>query len=108
MSTVEVKIHLEPLDGPEIAWWAESDQVPGMSATASHLPELLSLVSEAIADLVAGTPKIKYSLVTEEPSDLRASIPAPATVASREVRPDTSADPVVQRFAPPWHVGAVA
>ncbi len=47
---IKVKVHNEPLDGPElrVSWWAESDQVPGWTAAADSLAELKQLVDEGV------------------------------------------------------------
>lgn len=52
---IYLQIHLEPLpEEPFFSWWAESDQLPGFSAAADHLPELLSLVEEGARQMLPG------------------------------------------------------
>jgi hypothetical protein len=48
--TITVKIHTEPMDAPDfrMGWWAESDQVPGWTASAESLRELKELVNEGV------------------------------------------------------------
>lgn len=48
---VEVVLHVEVV-GEEFVWWAESEQLPGLSASAGSLFELRRLVPEAVAFLL--------------------------------------------------------
>lgn len=51
---VNLLIHLEATGGdPACVWWAESPEMPGFSAAADHLPELLRQAQEAIDELVS-------------------------------------------------------
>jgi hypothetical protein len=65
--TITVLIHMEPLDSGGVAWWAESPEVPGFSATAESLVELRVLAAHSIVDLLAEngqTPEgFRYRLV---------------------------------------------
>ena len=48
---IELLIHLEPVpeqEEPYLVWWGESDEVPGFSVAADHLPQLLQRAREAL------------------------------------------------------------
>jgi len=52
---IDLLIHLEQVPDPDpgFVWWAESPDLPGFSAAADHLPDLLRQAEAAIDDLVA-------------------------------------------------------
>jgi hypothetical protein len=52
---VELLIHLElvPAGHPRFVWWAESPQLPGFSAAADHLPDLLRRAYAAVPEVLA-------------------------------------------------------
>ena len=49
---VQLHVHLERVDGHP-CWWADSPDVPGFSATADSLPEVVSRATWAIHDIYA-------------------------------------------------------
>ncbi len=49
---VTLQIHLEAAD-EAIIWWAESDELPGLSAAADSLPELRELLDQALIEMSA-------------------------------------------------------
>jgi hypothetical protein len=53
MATVTLRVHLEATGeiGDGFVWWAESDDEPGFSAAADHLPELLARARAALAEI---------------------------------------------------------
>jgi len=49
---INLLVHIEAIEEEKkVVWWAESEELPGFSSAADHLPELLSLCREAIADM---------------------------------------------------------
>jgi predicted RNase H-like HicB family nuclease len=52
--TLALKIHLEAVGEPDdggFVWWAESDDLPGFTAAADHLPDLLAQSADAIREI---------------------------------------------------------
>jgi|ERR1039458_6926604 hypothetical protein len=49
---ITLNFHVEA-SGGRIAWWAESDDLPGVSAAADSLSELRDLLAQLFADLTA-------------------------------------------------------
>lgn len=69
---VDLKIHLdraEDADGPKLVWWAESDAVPGFSAAADHLPDLLAQAEAALAEILEGEFVLRPVLVAPQESE---------------------------------------
>jgi hypothetical protein len=70
---VKIRIHLENVMEPSsrLVWWAESDDVPGFSALADDLNELLVRCDISVADILseAGRPpaELEYELVSDLP-----------------------------------------
>jgi len=56
-TTAELIIHLDNADG-EVVWWAESPQVPGLTAAASSLAELRELAMKALRDELSPTVEV--------------------------------------------------
>lgn len=51
---VELLLHLELTGGdPRFVWWAESPQLPGFSAAADHLRDLLAQSRAAVGELLS-------------------------------------------------------
>jgi hypothetical protein len=99
VSVCEVRVHLEPVDGGEIAWWAESDQLPGLSAAAGNLPALLDLVREELVDLGVDLDGVWFNLATEDEPVLDQ---APATAVEGDViKPATAGDEIRTRILDP-------
>ncbi len=69
---VDVMVHLEEIpDDPGYSWWAESSAIPGFSAAAPSLPELLRRVTAAVPEILAQDPAeihIRPTLVTDDES----------------------------------------
>ncbi len=69
--TVEVvlSIHMDVADdggSRRFVWWAEAAEVPGFSAAADHLPDLLVQSREALSDILDEAVTIK-SILTPHP-----------------------------------------
>jgi hypothetical protein len=65
-----VYIHIDAGEH-DFVWWAESPDVPGLTVAAPSLPELRTLIDEAVLlDAPPDVGEITYLLVTEdEPAD---------------------------------------
>ncbi len=48
---VTLHIHLEAAEDGSPVWWAEADELPGMTASADSLAELRAALDEVFADL---------------------------------------------------------
>ena len=73
------QIHTEPVSG-HLAWWAESDAIPGLSLAADSLHELRSLIDEAVIEhLGEGT---EFDLALDD--DLARPVSPTPTRTSRE------------------------
>jgi predicted RNase H-like HicB family nuclease len=48
---ITLLIHLEPAETGKPVWWAESDELPGFTASADSLVELRSVVAEVLTDI---------------------------------------------------------
>lgn len=48
---VTLRVHLDEADGPT-GWWADSPQVPGFSAAANSMDELVARATWALNDVV--------------------------------------------------------
>ncbi|HET9732098.1 MAG TPA: hypothetical protein VFP54_05430 [Acidimicrobiales bacterium] len=61
---VRLIVHLErvPDQPEEFVWWAETDQVPGFSAAAGHLPTLLERAKAALTEFIGDEPELAYEL----------------------------------------------
>lgn len=68
--TTELIIHLEsePETG-EVVWWAESPEVPGLSAAASSLRELREMAMYSLRQLGAAGPVVERLAGVEEARD---------------------------------------
>ena len=69
---IQLRVHLEPGEGTEWVWWADSEQLPGFTAAADHLPDLLAKAKDVIREegLAAEDTKIVAVLVPlEHPSE---------------------------------------
>jgi hypothetical protein len=83
---VELRVHLERVDDADTrwVWWADSVQLPGFSAAADHLPDLLSRARDVIREekILPDEANITVLLVPiEHPSGataLNAVAPAPS------------------------------
>lgn len=62
--SITVKIHLERAgsDGAEFVWWAESDDLPGYSGAADHLPDLIAQTRSVTAELLTPDTEIRYEV----------------------------------------------
>jgi hypothetical protein len=47
---IQLRVHWEPVEGAGWVWWADSEQLPGFSAAADHLPELIERAHAAIRE----------------------------------------------------------
>jgi len=87
---IDLDVHIEATgdrDEPAV-WWAEADQVPGFSASAPHLAELLERCRAALSDILGGEVDLRPSLA---PVDL---VTSPGGVASPVGRgPDEGPQP---------------
>lgn len=65
---MRLKIHLEAAGAPGdgFVWWAESDDLPGFSAAADHLPELLVESTAAIKEIEGDDVEIIQEVVFDE------------------------------------------
>lgn len=61
---VEVQLHLEAVPDEGFVWWAESPDVSGFSAAASHLPELLERCDSALSEILDDSLEIAYRMVS--------------------------------------------
>jgi hypothetical protein len=62
---VTLKIRLEPTgdaDSPFV-WWADVDDMPGFSAAADHLPDLLRQAKAAVEELLSEPVEIRHKVV---------------------------------------------
>ena len=83
---VELRVHLERVDDADTrwVWWADSVPLPGFSAAADHLPDLLSRARDVIREekILPDEANITVLLVPiEHPSGataLNAVAPAPS------------------------------
>ena len=81
MSAVELLIHLEsisPENGGGFVWWAESPELPGFTASADHLPELIEKSRVAVSELLGeGEVTVVPQLVADEDESAAPSDPVP-------------------------------
>lgn len=82
---IQLNVHFEPVGSDEWVWWADSDQVPGFTAAADHLKEMLKRARLALEaeGVITRDSKVTTLLVPAEPP----SEPA----ALNDVRPDVTA-----------------
>lgn len=83
---IELHVHLEATNDPEspCVWWAECDEVPGFSAAASHLAELVARSEAALADLLGQEIDVAPTMVpNDEP------IEAPSITLTGDLSPGT-------------------
>jgi hypothetical protein len=73
------QIHTEPVSG-HLAWWAESDEIPGLSLAADSLPELRSLIEEAVIEHLGEGTEVDLAL----DDDLARPVAPTPTRPSRE------------------------
>jgi predicted RNase H-like HicB family nuclease len=75
---ITLKIHLEPTGALEdgFVWWAESDDLPGFSAAADHLAELVSNAKSAIAELLGADAVIVQQMVFDDDQSERPPVPS--------------------------------
>ena len=53
--TVELTIHVQPVDGdPPVSWWADTAQVPGFYAAADTLEELRAVALDSLRTELGG------------------------------------------------------
>jgi hypothetical protein len=89
--TVTLKIHLESVANAEPVWWAESDDVPGLSVAADHLRELVEHAKAAIEELMGPNVEIVQQMVFDaadepaRPSDMQT---APAVPIRQKISTD--------------------
>jgi predicted RNase H-like HicB family nuclease len=76
---ISFAIHLEPTD-TDVVWWAESEGMPGWSATAPTLRELRTLIEEAVRLYISDEVEIAMELVPDLPD--APGLPEGAPVAS--------------------------
>jgi predicted RNase H-like HicB family nuclease len=90
---IRLVVHLEAAAGQEspFVWWAEADELPGFSAAADHLRELLARAEAAIPevlrerDLDATDLQIRVELAAEEAAATYGDSPAPPVAHARQV-----------------------
>lgn len=82
---VTFAIHLDPTDR-DIVWWAETENLPGLSVAAPTLRELRTLIEQAVS-LHIGEAAINLVLVTDDaPSNPETSVKdAPFAVPATEL-----------------------
>ncbi len=79
--TIHLIMHLEAfeIDGlREVAWWAESPDVPGFSAAAPTVVRLRSSALEALVDHLGYRPDVVESLACDGSSVATADVVVPA------------------------------
>jgi len=95
---VTLLIHLERAedeDGARLVWWAETDDLPGFSAAADHLPDLLDQAAAAINE-IAGEPVEIHTLLVPadeasagpDPIDIDAELASARGVETRRITGD--------------------
>jgi hypothetical protein len=62
---IELRVHLERVDDADTrwVWWADSQQLPGFSAAADHLPDLMSKAKAVILEEGMATEDAKITTV---------------------------------------------
>ena len=83
---IDLEVHIEATgdrDEPAV-WWAETEQVPGFSASAPHLAELLERTEAALSDILGDEVALKPNLTPVESADSPGSAGAPNGGASDE------------------------
>jgi len=68
---IDLIVHLErvPEGKPHFVWWAESVDVPGFSAAADHLPQLLEQAESALRAALPDDPvEVVPRFATQEPA----------------------------------------
>lgn len=90
---VRLLVHLEVVPGgdPAFVWWAESDEVPGFSAAADHLPDLMKQAVDALGDILGEDVTIDAVLATPAPAERE-----PVEVSGSGAQPTTSGVPTLQ------------
>jgi len=72
MGTIRVFVHLEAVGtapgAAGFSWWAESPDVPGYSAAADHLYDLLQLAEEGLPGFLGEQRDIEWRLVPGDSS----------------------------------------
>ena len=84
LKTVRVLLHLEATDDGGVAWWAESDDVPGFTAAAPELVELRRRVRAALADEFPAGVDYSEELVTTDPVAASSTAQPRLTVMSEQ------------------------
>jgi len=60
---VQIIVHMETTSPTDVSWWAESPDVPGFTAAAPSLPELVCRTEAALPEVgAAGSPEYELSL----------------------------------------------
>lgn len=97
---VEVLVHLEPATN-ELAWWAESPEVPGFTSVAASLQELMDHCEHALTEIFSerqdALTSIQYRLVEDDSGNENpepSSAPQAASGDVDEVRQVTRAPSV--------------
>ena len=96
---IELSVHLEATGetSPGFVWWAETEAVPGFSAAADHLDELLQRSEEALRDIVGADVELEPKLIPLDDLDTAGQ---PELDASAEALWSGS-PPAVRVFPPP-------
>jgi hypothetical protein len=90
MATITLRIHLEPAGDIDagFVWWAESDQVPGFTAAADHLPELIDRARAALIEIegpdVEILPQMEFDDAEVESRTDSVSAPTAPAVGTRQ------------------------
>lgn len=93
MATVNLILHLEWIESDRaFSWWAESEDVPGLSVAADNIPELRQLAEEAVRALVGDDTEVRYNFAADEPpsvgpGEVVASDPEPSRGNETEQAP---------------------
>ena len=90
---IQLRVHWEPVDDAGWVWWADSEQLPGFSVAADHLPEMLERAQAVIGEegLAAEGARILPTLVSDDwPSE-------PAAVNDAKTSDLTTRGPEGQR-----------
>ena len=48
---ITLEFHIEAVGGGEVSWWAESDDLPGVTMAAESLLELREMIAQVLDDL---------------------------------------------------------
>ncbi|MGD0746746.1 MAG: hypothetical protein ABSB68_02920 [Acidimicrobiales bacterium] len=68
MAIVNLILHVEWVESDKaFCWWAESEDVPGLSVASDNIPELRGLAQEAVRDIVGDDAELRYTFASDEP-----------------------------------------